>query len=338
MKKNIVLIDSSETEGADFIKGLNSFSGKDWTLIVEKSNDRRTRYLEYYRYYKYFTVPLRIFLKRNKFESIVTWQQFYGLMFAFYCRLFHVDKRNKLVVMSFIYKKKSGVLGLIYDKFMNYVVKSNYVDFFTSVASVQCEKFSREFNIESSKFQFIPWGITDLFPLYAKLVGENVEPYFFCAGRSNRDWNIVFNSFGGTEIPCRFIFSDTNYNDKFNNIEVVSNVSDEDYFKLLVNAYCVVVSIEDCKLAGGEITIINAMQFGKPVILIQDEKTNDYVIEGVTGFVVQKNVNEVITIALKLLKDDKLRNQMSSNCRVNYESRFSIHSVGENIGKLMSNL
>lgn len=333
-KTNIVLIDSSEEEGRDFIQGLQDATKKEWKLIVESSNDRRTKGKEFKRYLKYFWVPFRTFLNRRKYGDIVAWQQFYGIMFAFYCRLFHVKKVNKLIVMSFIFKEKDGLKGKLYRWLINYVVTSQYVDAFTSVASVQCNKFSKLFGVSESKFQFIPWGITDLAPNYQHLKLDTT-PYFFCAGRSNRDWNIVFESFGDSNLPCKFIYSDTSYVGKFSNIEVHSNVPDDEYFGMSVNSYCVVISIENCNLAGGEITIINAMQFGKPVILIQDNPHNDYVFEGITGFVVPKDKKRVLDAANRLMSDVALRNEMAVNARKYYEKRFSIYSVGKEIGKLL---
>lgn len=333
MKKNIVIIDSSREEGKDFIQGLKDQTGEDWELIVEASNDRRTKAKEALRYLKYFCVPFYTFINRKKYKNIIAWQQFYGIMFAFYCRLFHVKKVNNLIVMSFIYKKKTGLKGKLYQWLINYVVTSKYVDYFTSVASVQCEKFAKEFNVSKDKFKFIPWGITDLLPSQNKLI-QKKSPYFFCAGRSNRDWNIVFDSFGNTDIPCKFIYSDKSYIGRYKNIEIRSNVPDEEYFELSINSYCVIISIDNCNLAGGEITIINAMQFGKPVILIQDNPHNDYVFEGISGFVVPKNKEKILEAANKLINDYKLRNKMAQNARKYYEDNFSIYSVGKKIGEL----
>lgn len=334
-KRNIVLIDSSEEEGRDFIKGLYESTKKRWVLIVETSNDRRTKKSEIKRYIKYFWVPFRTFLKRNSYGDIIAWQQFYGIMFAFYCRLFHVRKKNKLIIMSFIYKEKKGLAGKLYKWLIKYVVTGKYADFFTSVASVQCDKLSREFNIPKTRFKFIPWGVTDRQPVYSGLIRENTEPYFFCAGRSNRDWNVVFNTFGNSNIPCKFIYSDTGYKGKYPNIDVRSNVPTKEYFDLLVNSYCVIIAIDNSDLAGGEITIINAMQFGKPVILIQDNPNNDYVFEGITGFVAAKDRKKILEIAEKFLNNKNLHAQMTVNARKYYEEHFTVFAVGKEIGKLV---
>ena len=147
--------------------------------------------------------------------------------------------------------------------------------------------------------------------------------------------NIVFNSFGNSNIPCKFICADASYKSKYSNIDVKSNVSNKEYFDLLVNSYCVIVAIDNSNLAGGEITIINAMQFGKPVILIQDNLTNDYVFDGITGFIVEKDRNKICEIAKNLLKNRTIYIQMATNARRYYEEHFTIFSVGEEIGKLI---
>ena len=108
MKQNIILIDSNETEGLDFKKGVEEATEKKWQLIVKNSNNRSSKLSNLIRYCKYAVVPFFVFLKREKYDAIITWQQFYGLFFAFYCRVFHVKKQN-----TFIKKRRGLLVGYI---------------------------------------------------------------------------------------------------------------------------------------------------------------------------------------------------------------------------------
>ena len=86
MRKNVALFDSNEQEAEDFIAGLEAATGLEWEAKVFTANQgRKTRIGNSIRYFKYFSFPFVIFLNRKKYDCIVGWQAFYGLLFAFYC-------------------------------------------------------------------------------------------------------------------------------------------------------------------------------------------------------------------------------------------------------------
>ena len=335
MRQNIIIIDSNEKEGKDFKNGVTAATGQDWTLLVKNSNDRSSKFANFIRYMKYALVPLGVFFRRKKYDSIITWQQFYGLFFAFYCRLFRVKKINTLIVMTFIYKEKKGICGKLYRSFFDYVVRSKYIDRYTCVTNVECENYSRIFKLPKEKFEYVQWGLADFSSDYKITSGE----YIFSAGRSNRDWPFIFSSLGNTQYKGIMICSEGDYKGKYSNLEVLSNISDEEYYNILSQAYCVIISIKDCNISAGQITLIQAMQFGKPVILTQsDGLTNDYVINEENGLIVQKNKASLKDAIDRIYKDKKLYEKLSINGRKLYEDKFSNYRLGNDVGSIMRNV
>ena len=79
------------------------------------------------RYLKYFAVAFKYFLSRKKYGAIVGWQQFYTLIFVFYCSLFRVKKRNTVVVLSFIYKDKTYIKTIYCDNVQNIITNIVYL-------------------------------------------------------------------------------------------------------------------------------------------------------------------------------------------------------------------
>ena len=129
--KNIILIDFPKKENWDFKNSLEEQTNLKWEEEESVSNQRRKNKLSnIIRYLKYFIFPLKIFLKRKNYQNIVAWQQFYGVLYAFYSRLFHSKKYNKLIIMTFIYKEKKGLIGKIYYKFVKYAIQNEYIDKF----------------------------------------------------------------------------------------------------------------------------------------------------------------------------------------------------------------
>lgn len=111
------------------------------------------------RYILFFLFPLLIVIKRRKYEKIVTWQQFYGLNYAFWCRLFHLPKVNDLTVMTFIYARKQGRIGRIYHRYMTYIVKSKYIDRFIVFSPKEAAYYSECFDEPIERFVSIPLGV-----------------------------------------------------------------------------------------------------------------------------------------------------------------------------------
>lgn len=332
-KISLIVVDSDYIEGEDFTKGVEAATHKDWKLLVKNNNNRNNALTNLVRYAKYAVVPLGLFLNRNKYDSIIAWQQFYGLFFAFYCKLFKVKKNNKLFVMTFIYKEKKGLLGKLYRRFFDYVVHSEFIDGFSCVTTVECQNYSRIFELPIEKFHYVQWGLADYAKKYEITVDES--RFVFSAGRSNRDWPFVFEALGNSLYHGKMICAEGNYRGKYDNLEVLVNISDDEYYTQLAKSFCVLISVKDCSISAGQITLIQAMQFGKPVIMTQsDGLTNDYVVDGFNGLIVEKNKEAVLHALKRLYEDSILYSTLSENGRRMYEESFSNYRLGKDIGAI----
>ena len=124
--QNVLIIDSDYDEASGFIKGVQEITQEKWKVALYENN---TIY-GIGRYIKFFTVALKTILSASEYEgkTVLCWQQFYGIAIAFFCRLFHLKKKYRLVIMTFIYKQKRGLPGKIFYHFVKYAITSQYVD------------------------------------------------------------------------------------------------------------------------------------------------------------------------------------------------------------------
>ena len=337
-KKNVVVIDNHLEDVEDFMNGLRTSTKCDWDVLVRTSNDRSSRLANAIRYFKYFFVGCELFFHRNQCNIIIAYQQFYGLILAMLCRIFRVKKQFALVVMTVIYKdKRGGALRRLYKKFYEYAIQSEYIDAMTCVTTVECVNYSQIFNIPPEKFHYIKWGVKDHSIGYR--CSSNEKKYIFSAGRSNRDWEFVFETIGGSKYNAVVVGAELDYQNRFDNIDVLSNIPDGEYYTALAEAYCVFLSIKDVTISAGQITLIQAMQFGKPIVLTQsDGLTNDYVVHGENGLIVEKD-REAVLKALELLyTDERLYKKLSINARKTYEGNLSSRRVGIDLGEMLAEL
>ena len=334
-RKNVIVIDNRIGDVEEFVSGLKSFDKREWDVMVRTSNDRSSKVANAIRYGKYFLVGFELFIKRNRFNTIIAWQQFYGLIFAMLCRFFHVKKSFTLVVMTVIYKEKEGFLSNIYRSLFEYAIKSDYIDAITCVAKVECDNYSRLFKIPKEKFHYIRWGLKD------NAVGYNCtsdsKKYIFSAGKSNRDWDFVLNTLGGSKYDTVIVGGvKTEYQNSFSNMSIFAKIPDDEYYFLLAKSYCVFLSIKDVTISAGQITLLQAMQFGKPVILTRSQGlTNDYVVNNENGIIVEKEKQEVLNVLNRLYTDESFYKKLSINARKSYENSFSSYRMGREFGELL---
>ena len=122
------------SKAPDFIPNLEDATREKWGYWGLRSNIKRRSVLsELHRYFLYYWFSLLIVLKCRSCKNIITTQQFYGLIVAFYSRLLYLKKHYSLTVLTFIYKPQNSFWGNVYFKFIRYIVTSVKGDYLISV-------------------------------------------------------------------------------------------------------------------------------------------------------------------------------------------------------------
>ena len=119
------------------------------------------------------------------------------------------------------------------------------------------------------------------------------------------------------------------------NIKILTNCHDDDYFRELAKCRAVIVPLEDTHISSGQLVIIQAMMYGKPVIVTENDTVTDYIDSGKTGLVIKKTKKN-LSDAISALSDEKYYEEISAAERSQYESKFSVYAMGTAIGKLLS--
>lgn len=335
IKKNVVLFDSSYDEAYDFIEGLKKETEFDWEAKVCNSNKGRNFFYNIIRYIKYFIYPFYIFLNRKSYSIIIGWQEFYGLIFAFYCRLFKVKKINKVIIKNFIYKPKKGLIGKIYFCFMKYIVKSKYIDMYICASNKMVKYCCNVFDEKSEKFVFIPFGVNDF---SNKIKNVEQKEYVLSIGRSNRDWNFLINSFKSLDYNLKIICDELEQCCNNKNIEILNNIYGEESFKYMSECKCMVISIDNPNIASGDTVLLQAMSFSKPIIITRPScLADDYVKDGYNGIIIDKNLKDLENALKSIYGNKELYESLSKNARTNYIENHSLFNYGIKVGKNIIN-
>lgn len=286
MAEYILLIDSNYEEAEGFVRGLEEATASPWEVELYPNN--KTYGLR--RYLKFFTVALHVVTHPARYsgKTLLCWQQFYGIAIAFFCRLFHLKKRFRLVIMTFIYKPKSGFAGRLFERFVRYAVTSDAVDRILLTTRAEAPRYAETFGLPLSRFGFAHCGSIPHDPAAYDDPALKAQGYYFATGRSNRDYDFLIRAFRGRpETLC--IACDVLAPCPEPNIQVEQNLFGEAMLRRMRNARAVLFAFENDQVASGQLTFLTAMDLGVPVIVTQTQGlTDDYLTDGVTGLVVPK--------------------------------------------------
>ncbi len=332
VSKNLIITDTKPGNEWDFDKVLSKLTGERWTTVhgglqykLLKRKERIKRYINFFRF------PLEIFIQRKKIKNLIAWQQYYGLVYALYCMIFHVKKCNYCMVMTFIYNERKGIFGAFQYAIVKKIVNSIYLDCIIVYSKYEKEYYERLFQVSAGKIFYCRLGLEDLTKGIPK---AKQEGYILSAGRSNRDYAFLFNTLKGEKYKLKVV-CDCIEEETEDNITVYKNTYYEDFFKLLANCFCVVITLKNSNISSGQLVILQAKQFGKPVIITESLAITDYIVDGVDGFIIKKQKKELLNKIQLLLDDHQLYKRMCHASRKSYEDKFSMNALGKQIVKYL---
>lgn len=335
MRENVVLFDSTYSETVDFVDGLKESTGREWRAIVCTSNQGRQGVANVMRYVKYFLFPLAIFLKRERYDVIIGWQEFYGLLFAFYSRLFRVKKRNQLIIKNFIYKPKKGLIGKIYYWFMKFIVDGGYVDTYICASRTMVDYCCETFGADRERFVYIPFGVSDCMD-EVDTGRAPANDYVLSLGRSNRDWDFLIESFRNIPYPLKIVCDELKRDDVPENVEILNDVWGKAAKECIYHSRCMVIPIADGRIASGDTVLLQAMSLSKPIIITRPScLADDYVTDGCNGIIIDKDGAQLAEAVQAIFDDAQLHQTLARNGRKDYLENHTLHAYGRTVGKIV---
>ena len=337
--QNIILADCSPNEILDFKKGVEIGMAEGFEILSSVNNGSHGGIIQNLaRYAKYFSFPFSIFLKRRRFAEIIGWQQFYAINFAFFCRLFCVRKTCRVVAANFTYKRKTGIIGVIYNRYMKYAVCNDYIDYLHVLSFDYANNLSMVLNIPQEKFIVTPFGVSDNYNNYFSLKNPYSEDYSLSIGRSNRDFDFLADIWKekGFEKEKLVIISDT-WQPKLvlpPNVRHYSNIVGEDSFAWFANCKMAITSIDDGSICSGDTVLLTSMMLKRPTVITAPSTLSEmYIEDGVDGVYIPKEKDKAAAILINLLEDPDMQTRLGENARKTFLEKFSRESMGMAIAK-----
>lgn len=330
--RNLILVDFKFRPGLkwSFLDVLKTDGTWDVRSRVTNTRFFHTRFGGMMRYLFYFFFPLKFVFVRKRYDVVMGWQQFFALNFAFWLRLLGLKSDNRIVVMTFIYKDKKGFIGRIYYRYIRYCLTCQNIAKVICHSSSEVSYYNRLFGQSEGLMQFVPLGIEPLDYAHDAKKGD----YVFSTGRSNRDYPFLVKALGNTSFRLKIACED-DFETLSSNVEIVHDCYGDDMYSLMRDCFCVCIPLRDTEMSSGQLVVLQAMQFGKPVIVTRSNGVADYVIDGYNGFLIENDRDELLAKLDMLYNDSHLYERISANCVKLFEEKYRHASMARAILDLL---
>lgn len=342
MKKNIILADCEAEEVQTFKEGLEQATGMKFHILSNICNKGHgSAWKKFKRYANYFAFPLKIFFNRKNYNIIVGWQQFYANIFAFYCHLFHVKKGNLLVSVNFTYKKKPGIIGSIYYRFMKFGVNNKYMDYLHVLSLQYADRCASELGIDRKQFLVTTFGIPDEWQQWRSSEAPLTVPYVLSIGRSNRDFDFLARVWARPEMAdIRLVLIADTYKPAqplTPNVTHLTNVTGDLSKPWTAHCSLMMIPIADGNLASGDTVLLTGMQFKKVVVISKPSTLAEmYIVSGEDGIALEKDEAKFAEVIRDLMENAEKRDKIGENARQSYLQKFSRVAMGRQLGRVFA--
>jgi len=147
----------------------------------------------------------------------------------------------------------------------------------------------------SNRMTFIPLS-------YQGIQGVGDGKYIFCGGRKKRDFKLAARAVASTGLKALFVSNvlpTTNYP----NIRCIyKRMPISIYKRMLADAWITLVPVKPGLRSHGHSDVVRSLVAGRPVIVTKGASCDDYIFDGVNGYLVSYNVDEWINALLKAWK------------------------------------
>lgn len=338
MRKNILLADCKAEEVIPFAEEL-FWRGCSFEIREHIANWKRTgKVSELKRYARYFGVAFHYFLRRNKIDAVVGWQQFYALIYCFYCSVFSVKKANTVVALNFTYKEKRGRMAKLYRWFMGKCLSNRYLDYIHVPSRDYAEAVHNEFSFPKEQIIVSNFGVNDQYSKMKDLEaphGFRKDGYALSIGRSNRDFDFLIRAWSGIDFPLVIISDTYKGRAKENNITILTDVAGEASYPWISNCGLMVIPIDDGTICSGDTVLLTAMSLQRKIIVTEPSTLAEmYIEDGKNAILAPKREDVFRRKVQEVLFSEKYK-ELGECARTSFLQNYTTKSMGKRVTEIL---
>ena len=193
----------------------------------------------------------------------------------------------------------------------------------------ECQVYARTFALPRSRFQFTYLTGPELKAEDFRGAREHfgLAPRYIAAlGSSGRDYDTLFRAVAG--LPVQLVVVAHSHGLPAGpvppNVKLLTSIPQQDYLRIIAEAELVAIPVNNRQTASGQMTLIQAMSLGVPVVATRCIGTEDYIRHGENGWFVQMgDVEEWRRTLLSVLEAPQARRKLASEALRFAQERFT---------------
>lgn len=209
------------------------------------------------------------------------------------------------------------------------------VDRFIVHSRAEVAAYSEWLGIPAERFQFVPFETATRSIEFAE---DLVNPFIVSMGSAQRDYRLLFEVLAELRYPTVVVAAAHAVAGLSvpPSVTIRSGLTVEQCFELMQRARFNVIPVANQTTASGQVTLLDAMMFARPVIITSCPASIDYVTHGKDALLVRHADHADLKAAMqRLWEDEALRHALGAAARRTALETFSEEVIGTVMGQIL---
>jgi glycosyltransferase involved in cell wall biosynthesis len=232
-------------------------------------------------YLSEFYVPLMAVLRKKRQDVVISWQIRLGICYGVLKRIAHSQKPPVHIIQDFhidltqnrwLYRFQLILLKLAIPG----------IDYFCCTSTEEEEIYSRMFNIPRDRIVFLPQVPPTI---YFELPAQPPKDYIFSYGNSDRDFDTLIRAAATLNIKTVILSQRYRPNTPLpGNVCLIRNrISEKELTQWVISSRMVIVPLNDYRISAGQLSLLEAMSLGRPIVVTRNMATREYAVHRQTA-------------------------------------------------------
>ncbi len=215
---------------------------------------------------------------------------------------------------------------------------ARYIDVFVVHSPSEVDGYANYLNVPTERVLFIPLQKGEIEQQRREIEDD---PFILSMGSAHRDYATLIEAVDALKIRTVIVARPDMIEalPKSSYVEVRSGLTQDECLDLLAEARLSVTPISNLETASGQVTFVNAMRLGVPVVATRCPGTDGYIEHNRTGLLVAPFDTDNLRGAIgRLWQDDNQRRALAEAGRIAADQQFSDQAVARRLHAVLERL